>query len=412
MRSIKKKMKVVIAGGGAAGYFCAIQIAEKNPHAEVSIFEKSKKLLSKVKISGGGRCNVTNACESIKELSSAYPRGGNQLKKLFGKFNNHDMMQWLEARGVECEVYPDGCVFPRVNDSQIIIDLFKAECRRLNILVLTEKAVLDFEEFENGYHIKCSDDSVEFADKIVFALGGQPKEKGLQLFADKGYMIKPPVPSLFTFNMPKEKTADLMGVVVEKAVARVAGEKLEGRGPLLFTHWGMSGPAILMLSAWGARILNEKNYEFQVLINWLDGAGEDEIRNQLLQKQQKEPQKSMKNHNPFALPNRLWVYLLEKLEINLDSKWAEIGSKSMNKLVNVLMNDTYQVKGKTTFKEEFVTCGGIALENLNMKTMESKIHPGVYFIGEMIDIDGITGGYNFQACWTEAWVVGESLRLN
>lgn len=402
-------MKVIVAGGGAAGFFSAIQIAEKNPNAKVKILEKSKKLLSKVKISGGGRCNVTNACESIKQLSSAYPRGGNQLKKLFGKFSNKDMMNWLEERGVECEVYPDGCVFPKVNDSQIIIDLFRSECRRLNIEVYTERALIDFEKINDGYTVICSDNSQEFTHKIVFAYGGQPKEKGLDLFANKGYKIQSPVPSLFTFNMPREKTADLMGVVVEKAVTRIAGEKLEGRGPLLFTHWGMSGPAILMLSAWGARVLYEKNYEFQVLINWLNGAKEDEIRSVINQKIKKEPQKSIKNHNPFQLPNRLWSYLLLKLDLNGDSKWAEVGSKSINKLVNTLINDTYQVKGKTTFKEEFVTCGGIALENLNMKTMESKIHPGVYFIGEMIDIDGITGGYNFQACWTEAWVVGENL---
>ncbi|MCB0477985.1 MAG: NAD(P)/FAD-dependent oxidoreductase [Crocinitomicaceae bacterium] len=402
-------MKVVVVGGGAAGFFTAIQIKEMHPDLEVMILEKSKKLLSKVKVSGGGRCNVTNACETIDELASAYPRGGRHLRKLFGRFNNHHMMEWLESKGVECEVYPDNCVFPKVNDSQIIIDLFLKECSRLGIRIQTETGVVSFTSNESGYSLKLLNGGEIQTKYLVFALGGQPKESGLQWLKDLGYQIESPVPSLFTFNMPQEKTADLMGIVVENAIAKIEGEKLEGRGPLLFTHWGMSGPAILMLSAWGARILNEKNYEFKVRINWLDGEGEAYVRSQIQQKQAIDPKKSIKNQNPFQLPNRLWEFLLKKLEINPENKWAEIGSKSINKLINALTNDTYQVKGKTTFKEEFVTCGGVSLSNLNMKTMESKLHPGVFFIGEMIDIDGITGGYNFQACWTEAWTVANSI---
>ena len=319
------------------------------------------------------------------------------------------MMEWLESKGVECEVYPDNCVFPKVNDSQIIIDLFLKECSRLGIRIQTETGVVSFTSNESGYSLKLLNGGEIQTKYLVFALGGQPKESGLQWLKDLGYQIESPVPSLFTFNMPQEKTADLMGIVVENAIAKIEGEKLEGRGPLLFTHWGMSGPAILMLSAWGARILNEKNYEFKVRINWLDGEGEAYVRSQIQQKQAIDPKKSIKNQNPFQLPNRLWEFLLKKLEINPENKWAEIGSKSINKLINALTNDTYQVKGKTTFKEEFVTCGGVSLSNLNMKTMESKLHPGVFFIGEMIDIDGITGGYNFQACWTEAWTVANSI---
>lgn len=402
-------MKVIVVGGGAAGFFSAIQIREQNPKAEVLILEKSKKLLSKVRISGGGRCNVTNACESIDDLASAYPRGGRQLRKLFGKFNNHHMMEWLESKGVECEVYPDNCVFPKVNDSQIIIDLFLQECRRLAIQIQTESGVVDLEAMDDFYVLSLQNGDQLTADRVVFAWGGQPKESALQLFQKLGYKIMPPVPSLFTFNMPEEKTAEVMGIVVEDVIAKIEGEKLVGKGPLLMTHWGMSGPSILMLSAWGARILNEKNYDFKVRISWLGEQKEDWIREKLLEKQEKEPKKALKNQNPFGLPNRLWEYLLRRIQINAEQKWGEIGSKSINKMMNMLMNDSYQVKGKTTFKEEFVTCGGIALENINMKSMESRLHPGVYFIGEMIDIDGITGGYNFQACWTESWIVGEAL---
>ncbi len=402
--------KIAVIGGGAAGFFAAIQIKEKNPNTEVLILEKSKKLLSKVKISGGGRCNVTNSCENIGELASAYPRGGRQLRKLFGKFSNQDMMQWLEENGIELEVYSGSHVFPKVNDSQIIIDLFLRKCREFGIEIKTETHVISFETEGSGYNLITKSEEKIYADKLVFAYGGQPKRSSLEEFEKLGYKLIDPVPSLFTFNMPKENTAELMGIVVEDAIAKIEGEKLEGRGPLLFTHWGMSGPAILLLSAWGARILHDKNYAFKVRVSWLADVKEEQLRTEINQSISENSSKYLKKWNPYQLPNRLWIYLSQKIELNPEMKVGELGKKSINKLINILLNDTYEVQGKTTFKEEFVTAGGIALENLDMKTMESKIHPGVYFIGEMIDIDGITGGYNFQACWTEAWVVGESVK--
>jgi predicted Rossmann fold flavoprotein len=402
-------MRITIVGGGAGGFFAAIQAKEKHPNAEVQILEKTKKVLSKVRISGGGRCNVTNACESINELSLAYPRGGRQLRKLFGKFNNHHMMDWLKSKGVDLKIYPDKCVFPELNDSKVIIDLFMNECTRLGIKINYEQHIIGLEKDDNSYVLKTKSGKNIPTDKIIFALGGFPKKSSFQLFEDLGYKIESPVPSLFTFNMPHENTADIMGIVVEDAVAKIEGEKLEGKGPLLFTHWGMSGPAILMLSAWGARVLEERDYKFNVRINWLADAKEDDVRKMIVQKQESDPQKIIKNQNPFSLPNRLWIALLNKLEISPESKWIDLGKKSINKLLNIIINDSYQVEGKTTFKEEFVTCGGISLDNLNMKTMESKIHPGVYFIGEMTDIDGITGGYNFQACWTTAWTAANAI---
>ena len=402
-------MIVTIVGGGAAGFFTAIQIKEKHPEYHVQILEKSKKILSKVKVSGGGRCNVTNAIASIGDLSKGYPRGERQLRKLFGKFNNMDMMEWLENNGIELKTYPDQCVFPKVNDSQIVIDLFLKKCSDYQIEIKTETPIESFQQFKDGYHLQVKNGEQVYTDRIVFALGGQPKRTSLEPFEKLGYKLIDPVPSLFTFNMPGENTANLMGVVVEDVVTRIEGEKLEGFGPLLFTHWGLSGPAILMLSSKGARVLAEKKYEFRVRINWLNSAKENDVRSDLEQQIKESPNKLIKNQNPFQLPSRLWESLILKSELALTTKWNEIGKKSLNKMQNILINDSYEVKGKTTFKEEFVTAGGIALENLNMKTMESKLHPGVYFIGEMIDIDGITGGYNFQACWTEAWTVANSI---
>jgi predicted Rossmann fold flavoprotein len=320
------------------------------------------------------------------------------------------MVEWLESRGVALKTYPDNCIFPLSNDSQTIIDCFLSEARRLHINLHSSQSVEEIKPTAKGFRIHCRDTEYD-ADRVIVTTGGQPKMSGLHWLADIGHEIIPPVPSLFTFNMPQEPIRDLMGIVVEKARVRIEGQKLLGQGPLLVTHWGMSGPAILQLSAWGARILAEKEYRCAILVNWLDETKEDELRGQLTQVIKEHGAKMIINLNPFAMPNRLWAYLLEKNEIKSSLRWNELGGKALNKLINTLTNDRYVVQGKTTFKEEFVTAGGVDLQDINVQTMESKKCPGLFFAGEVIDIDGITGGFNFQSAWTTGFIAGKSAGL-
>ncbi|MES2587790.1 MAG: NAD(P)/FAD-dependent oxidoreductase [Bacteroidota bacterium] len=399
---------VVIIGGGAAGFFAALSVKEHFPNAKVTIFEKSNKVLAKVKISGGGRCNVTHACFDNKELSKFYPRGENYLKKSFEQFNTKSTIDWFKKRGVELEALNDNCIFPKSNSSQTIIDCFENEARRLKIEVLIQTPISRITQTEQGFELK-SLENIFFANKIIITTGGQPKISNLDWIARLGHEIVSPVPSLFTFNMPKNPICELMGIVVENASVKVESTKLIAQGPLLITHWGMSGPAILKLSAWGARILEEKNYDFAVLVNWLNDLKDNDV-NQLLDKFIKENfEKKVVTFNPFNLSKRLWTFLLQKSEISEEARWKELGKKSLNKLVNNLINDRYPVKGKTTFKEEFVTAGGVSLSQINVKTMESKIVSGLFFAGEVIDIDGITGGFNFQSAWTTGWIAGKNV---
>jgi predicted Rossmann fold flavoprotein len=400
-------MKVGVIGGGAAGFFAAIHVKENFPDAEVSILEKSKKLLSKVKVSGGGRCNVTNACGSISELSKAYPRGGKQLKKIFPQFYTKHTQEWFESRGVPLVTQEDQCVFPVSQDSQTIIDCFMNEVDQLGIKLITQVGVSSVDFADNKYTLKTKgNESFEF-DKVIIATGGSPKIQGLKWLEQLGHKIENPVPSLFTFNMPHEPIKELMGVVVEKAITRIKGEKLIADGPLLITHWGMSGPAILVLSAFGARLLEEKSYSFTVQVNWVNELNQQLVQDELKALSLEFAEKQLKNIRPYYLPTRLWVFLLEKVELDPERRWDEIGKKGINKLLNVLTNDEYAVHGKTTFKEEFVTCGGVSLDSINPKTMESKACPGLFFAGEVLDIDAITGGYNFQAAWTTGFVAAK-----
>ena len=403
-------MKIIVIGGGAAGFFAAISAKEHNPDAEVTILEKTSKFLGKVKISGGGRCNVTNATFNSRILSEHYPRGEKFLRKAFEVFNASSMVEWLESRGVGLKTYHDNCIFPLSNDSQTIIDCFMSEARRLHINLHSSQSVEEIKPTAKGFRIHCRDTEY-VADRVIVTTGGQPKMSGLHWLADIGHEIIPPVPSLFTFNMPQEPIRDLMGIVVEKARVRIEGQKLLGQGPLLVTHWGMSGPAILQLSAWGARILAEKEYRCAILVNWLDETKEDELREKITQVTKEHGAKMMANLNPFAMPNRLWAYLLEKNEIKSSLRWNELGGKALNKLINTLINDRYVVQGKTTFKEEFVTAGGVALQDISVQTMESKKCPGLFFVGEVMDIDGITGGFNFQSAWTTGYIAGKSAGL-
>jgi len=401
-------MKIAIIGGGAAGFFSALSVKQHFPMHEVIILEKTTKVLAKVKVSGGGRCNVTNNQLDSIVLSKHYPRGENYLKKAFDIFNVQDTFNWFEERGVALKVYPDGCVFPLANDSQVIIDCFTREAHRLNVKIEYQAAVQEIQIEKDHFILKTRDQSYSF-DKVIITTGGQPKRNQLEWLEKLGHTLIDPVPSLFTFNMPGNPIATLMGNVVEKAVVKVEGTKLIGRGPLLVTHWGMSGPAILQLSAWGARVLHDKNYQFAILVNWLDEQKEQEVQALISKTIANQGGKMLGNLNPFPITNRLWHFLVQKCSLSLELRWQDLGSKSINKLINTLINDRYEVSGKTTFKEEFVTAGGIALKDIDIRTMESKIVPGLHFAGELIDMDGITGGYNFQAAWTTGFIAGKGV---
>ena len=402
-------MKVAVIGGGAAGFFSAIHAKENYPDAEVCLLEKTNKILAKVKVSGGGRCNVTNACTSIKELSNAYPRGGKLLKKLFSEFSTADTRAWFESRGVPLMVQEDQCIFPVSQDSQSIINCLLNECRRLKITIKLKHNVKGIIRKDDQLTMEFMDDSMPAmtVDKVIMATGGSPTRRGLSWLEEMGHEISDPVPSLFTFNMPREPITELMGVVVNPATVSIQGTKLKATGPLLITHWGMSGPAILKLSAFGARVMQEMNYECVAQVNWVNVKSFNDVLAELESLQANAPKKQLSNQRPYMLPIRLWEYILHKADLALDKPWHELGRKSLNRLVTLLTNDEYQVKGKTTFKEEFVTCGGVSLNSIHPGTMESLSVPGLYFTGELMDVDGITGGYNFQAAWTTAYVAGQ-----
>lgn len=401
-------MRIAVIGGGAAGFFAALTAKENYPESEVSIFEKSSKVLSKVKISGGGRCNVTNAVSEISGLIKAYPRGGNSLKKLFHQFSNLDTMQWFESRGVPLVTQEDGCVFPNAQDSQVIIDCFLREAQRLGVEIHTFSGVSVLVPVEGKWSLKFQSDkrSSEIFDKAIVSTGGSPRVEGLQWLREVGHRIELPVPSLFTFNMPQAPVTRLMGLVVEDVKVGVEGSRLVAEGPLLITHWGMSGPAVLKLSSVAARFLNERNYDFNIYISWVGVGNPELVSNNLNEIVSKHSGKQVTNFRPFALPERLWVFLIEKSGIPVDKKWGQLGKKGINKLVEILTHDIYPVKGKSTFRDEFVTCGGVSLKDVEMKTMQSKVAPNLYFAGEVLDIDAITGGYNLQAAWTTGYIAG------
>ncbi|MCF8275895.1 MAG: NAD(P)/FAD-dependent oxidoreductase [Flavobacteriales bacterium] len=401
-------MRIAVIGGGAAGFFSAISAKENHPNSHITIFEKSQKVLSKVKVSGGGRCNVTNGTTSISELAKGYPRGEKQLKKAFSVFNTSHTREWFESRGVELYTQDDNRVFPKSNDSQTIIDCLFRETKRLGIDVQIGIGISSIESVGDQLELKFQGETMSRTfDKIIVATGGSPNRKGFEWLEQLGHKIEEPVPSLFTFNMPSESIKELMGVVAENATVGIQGTKLKSQGPLLITHWGMSGPAILKLSAFGARILSEMNYDFNIQVNWAGEVNNEAVMAQLEEIVDTNPNKLMQNVKPFGLPERLWLFLLERSDLPPTKKWSELGKKGMNKLVNTITNDEYKVSGKTTFKEEFVTCGGISLESVNFNTMESRVCKNLYFAGEILDVDGITGGYNFQAAWTTGFIAGK-----
>ena len=398
-------MNVIVIGGGAAGFFAAISAKQHHPNARVTILEKSNKLLSKVRISGGGRCNVTNGTTSRKELLDGYPRGRNLMKKLTSTFDNVDTQKWFEKRNVKLKTEKDGRVFPVTDQSATIVNCLFNEAEQLDIEIRTKEKVEKITPLQDRIEVHSSSGKFE-VDKVIIATGGSPKKEGLTWLEELGHEIVPPIPSLFTFNMPNHPIIKLMGVVAKNAQVTIQGTKLKSSGPLLITHWGMSGPAVLRSSAFGARELASKNYDFSITVNWVN-EDENSVRKTLTEISKNHSQKFLSSYRPFDLAERIWQYLLDKSKMDQNKRWSELGKKGINKLISILTNDEYPVKGKTTFKEEFVTGGGISLNSINHNTLESKYQKGLYFAGEVLDIDGITGGYNFQAAWTTGFVAGQ-----
>lgn len=402
--------KLIVAGGGAAGFFCAVNAARINPGLKVILVEKSSKLLSKVKVSGGGRCNVTHHCFDITEMSRNYPRGQHFVKKAFHEFFTTDTIQWFEERGVKLKAENDGRMFPVTDSSQTIIDCLLKEVSKYGVDVRLNKEVKKIQvKNENSFVIEFANGESIDADFLCIASGGYPKSSMFDWLKELGHSIEEPVPSLFTFNMPGHPVTKLMGVSVERARVKIMGTKLEQEGPVLITHWGLSGPAVLRSSAWGARELAAKNYEFQVLINWLPQFNEQELAAELQRIRFDIASQKISNKNPFGIPNRLWEFLLDHSEINKELRWADLPARDQNRLVKNICVCEFAIKGKTTFKEEFVTAGGIRLNEINPATMESKKLPGLFFAGEVIDVDGITGGFNFQHAWTSGWVAAKGI---
>jgi len=400
--------KLVVIGGGAAGFFCAVNAARLNPALKVIIVEKSSKVLSKVKVSGGGRCNVTHACFEIPELVKRYPRGQNFLKKAFHWFNTNHTIQWFGERGVKLKTEDDGRIFPVTNDSQTIIDCLVTEANKYGVEILFNTEVKKIERCSNVFELETGNRKFE-SNFLCIASGGYPKSSQFEWLKQIGHTIEDPVPSLFTFNIPNNTITSLMGVSLENATVKIQSAKLIETGPLLITHWGMSGPAILKLSAWGARELSKLQYHFSILVNWLPRYNENTLRAEWQQLRDQYAAQKISNKNPFALPARLWLHLLDECLISPDARWADLSAALQNKLIKTLTGQIFQVKGKTTFKEEFVTCGGIKLSEINPNTMQSKIVPGLFFAGEVMDIDGITGGFNFQNAWSSGWIAAKHI---
>lgn len=405
-------MKVAIIGAGAAGCFCAVNIKRMNPDAVVEIFEGGSRPLAKVAITGGGRCNLTNSFEGIRNLGEAYPRGDKLMKRMFSVFDHNDTMEWFEQEGVRLVTQDDNCVFPASQDAmQIVHTLLRAMDKEGVILHTRHKAmriihhpssIITISFIANG-----ETEVIREFDHVIVTTGGSPKRSGIGFLDDLDLEIMEPVPSLFTFNIKDPITA-LMGAVVEGASVKLAGTKFKSCGPLLITHWGMSGPAILKLSSYAARYLAENQYRASLLVNWLGDDYNDQSALTMLQDiAKRNPQKQISSVHPEMLTSRIWQYLIEKCGIPSDRRFAELSKKHYNVLVTTLTNDTYRIDGQSRFKEEFVTCGGVALSNINMNTLEAKKYPGLYFAGEVLDVDAITGGFNLQAAWSMAYVIAQ-----
>ena len=402
---MNQKYDIIIVGGGAAGFFTAINCVEKNPNLKVAILERGAEVLNKVRISGGGRCNVTHACFEPNELVKFYPRGEKELRGPFHQFCSGDTVEWLEKHGVELKIEADGRMFPVSNSSQTIIDCFLEATKKLKIDILTNQSVQSIFKTANYWKIETPNEQFS-AQKLILATGSNPKIwEMLQTF---GHLVVNPVPSLFTFNIKDARIKELPGVATQVSI-KVKDTKLSSNGPLLITHWGMSGPAILKLSAWGARILHDKNYQFTIFVNWLNDLDTEDVEKTLKELKLEHAKKAVSKKSPFEITNRLWESLVLASGIEAETKWADLSKTQLQNLSEQLTNGVFQVNGKSTFKEEFVTAGGIDLKEINFKTMESKLHENLYFAGEIVNIDAITGGFNFQNAWTSGFIVANSI---
>ncbi|MGC3948241.1 MAG: NAD(P)/FAD-dependent oxidoreductase [Chryseolinea sp.] len=398
---------LIVVGGGAAGFFGAIQTATANPGLRIAILEKTQKLLTKVKVSGGGRCNVTHASDNPFELARHYPRGEKMLKQSFKEYHAVNVVQWFESRGVNLKTESDGRMFPVTDDSQTIIDCFLKEAARLNIEIHRGAAITSIVR-DDVFSVHSADGRSWQAKRLLVAIGGHNNTEPYNWIRALGHTVVAPIPSLFTFNDKDRFFKDLMGIAVPSGEVKIASTKFSERGPVLITHWGLSGPAVIKLSAWAAAYLHTQRYVFDVRVNW---TGESDVRCREILSGAKTSRSKQKIHgNPmFSIPLRLWVRLCELAEIGPSRIWGEVSNRELNKLGEYLLNTVIHVSGKTTFKEEFVSCGGVELSEVNNSTLESKLVPGLYFAGEVLNIDGETGGFNFQAAWTTSFLAAQNI---
>lgn len=398
-------MNIVVIGGGAAGFFAAIVAAEAG--ARVTILERGNAVLQKVRISGGGRCNVTHACFDARALVLHYPRGSRELLGPFSRFGPQDTAEWFAQRGVRLKTEDDGRMFPVSDDSQTIVECLWNAAKQAGVQVRTGVRVERIEQTASGWLVHTGRHTPEPADRVLVAGGSS---EGLwAMLADLGHTIVPPVPSLFTFNCKDTRLRDLAGVSVREAGVEISGTKLRANGPVLVTHWGLSGPAILRLSAWGARLLHDMGYQFTLLVNWLGNKSSDEIGAELNRLKMENARKQIGAHAQFGLPVRLWERLVESADMPPDLRWGDASRQVLARLAEALGRSGFAIRGKSTFKEEFVTAGGVSLREVHFKTFESRLFPGLYFAGEILDIDAITGGFNFQAAWTGGWIAGHAM---
>ena len=403
--------KLIVIGGGAAGFFGAINAARLNPELSVTILEKSREVLSKVRVSGGGRCNVTHNCFDNEILAKAYPRGGKTLRWAFEQFDAGDTVEWFTNRGVQLKTESDGRMFPTTDDSATIITCLKEEARKHGVTIRTKTKAESINLNDDGtFAVQLRKEKPLHADFLLVATGGFNRENAYTWLKDTGHSIQPPVPSLFTFNFREKIYADLAGISVPEASVSILDSSFEYTGPLLITHWGLSGPAVLKTSAWAARFLHDNEYRFEIRVNWVLSETRQTVQSALKKLRNDNARRKVQNQDWFThIPGRLWMKFLELAGIDPNIRWAELSNEQIHELTQQLTNGTYNIQGKTTYKEEFVTCGGIPLDEVNFGSMESKKVPALYFAGEVLDIDGITGGYNFQSAWTTGWIAAQNI---